>query len=185
MSSVNKAVFLDRDDTLMKNVPYCRDPDLVEPLPGVRDGLLRLQQAGFLLFIISNQSGIARGLCTDREVQAVNARLEKLLHPAIFTGIYYSPDAPGTPSTTRKPAPGLILAAARKHNIHLPSSWMLGDQPSDIAAGRAAGCRTIWIPRHTADQSDIRADHRADDFTHAVEIILRESTASNAMPNHT
>jgi len=178
MVSLKKAVFLDRDDTLMKNVPYCRNPDLVELLPGVRDGLLRLQQAGLLLFIVSNQSGIALGFCTEQEVHAVNSRLQQLLYPVIFSGIYFSPDAPGMPSSTRKPAPGLILTAARIHQIHLPSSWMVGDQPSDISAGRSAGCRTIWIPRHIDDRSDTKADFRARDFSHAVDIILSESTSA-------
>lgn len=177
MSPANRAVFLDRDDTLMHDVPYCRDPRLVELIPGVRDGLLRLQQAGWLLFIVSNQSGIARGYCTHAEVRAVNARLCELLHPVRFTGVHYSPDAPDQHSTTRKPAPGMILEAARRHALNLAQSWMIGDRPSDVACGRNAGCRTIWIPRDPTDQSDPLPTYRARDFPEAVEIILRDQLA--------
>ncbi len=170
-----RAVFLDRDDTLMRDIPYCRDPELVELLPGVRDGLLRLQQSGWLLFIVTNQSGIARGYCTHAEVRAVNSRLCQLLQPVKFTGVYYSPDSSEQHSTTRKPAPGMLLEAARTHNLHLPSCWMVGDRPTDVACGHNAGCRTIWIPRDPRDCSDPLPTHKATDFTQAVQIILSET----------
>jgi histidinol-phosphate phosphatase family protein len=135
-------LFVDRDGTLIVDVGYPRDPALVEPLPGAIDALREL--AGhFALVIISNQSGIGRGLITEAEARAVHDRVVDVFGRAgvEFAGAYYCPHAPGTRCPCRKPAPGLLLDAARELALDLATSIMVGDKASDMAAGRAAGCR--------------------------------------------
>ncbi|MCC6353792.1 MAG: HAD family hydrolase [Verrucomicrobiae bacterium] len=170
--SKRRAVFLDRDDTLIPDIPYLGDPGRVTLLPGARDALLRLQRAGFLLVMVSNQSGIARGLLTHDQVQSVNRMVARHLHPARLDAIYYSPDGPNAPSETRKPAPGLLLLAAREHDIDLARSFMIGDKASDVACGRAAGCRTVRITTVPPPPTDPLADFTAPDLKAATDWIL-------------
>jgi len=135
---VTRALFLDRDGTLIVDVGYPRDPALVEALPGAIDMLLGIQ-ATHALVIISNQSGIARGLITQAEA---DARVVELFaaEGVTFAGSYYCPHAPDAGCRCRKPAPGLLQDAARDLGLELASSIMIGDKPSDVEAGRAAGC---------------------------------------------
>ena len=138
---MTRALFLDRDGTLIVDVGYPRDPALVELLPSAADMLRDLQQT-FTLIIISNQSGIGRGLITEAEAAAVHARVIELFaaEGVTFAGSYYCPHAPDAACRCRKPAPGLLEDAAHEHGIDLARSIMIGDKPSDVAAGRAAGC---------------------------------------------
>jgi histidinol-phosphate phosphatase family protein len=135
------ALFIDRDGTLITDVGYPRDPARVEPLPGVFDAL-RALQASFALVIISNQSGLGRGIITQAEASAVHDRVVEVFGRAgiEFAGAYYCPHAPEAGCTCRKPAPGLLLDAARDLGLDLAGSVMLGDKASDVAAGLAAGC---------------------------------------------
>lgn len=144
------ALFLDRDGTLIVDVGYPRDPALVEALPGAIAALRELQRT-YALVIISNQSGIGRGLITDAEAAAVHARTVELFAQGgvTFAGAYYCPHAPEAACRCRKPAPGLLLDAARELDLDLARSIMIGDKPSDLDAGRAAGCArvlgfTVW-----------------------------------------
>lgn len=136
------ALFLDRDGTLIVDVGYPRDPALVEPLPGAIDALRELQRT-YALVIISNQSGLGRGLITQAEAAAVHTRTIELFAAGgvTFAGSYYCPHAPEAACRCRKPAPGLLLDAARDLDLDLAASMMLGDKPSDLAAGVAAGVR--------------------------------------------
>jgi histidinol-phosphate phosphatase family protein len=138
------ALFLDRDGTLIVDVGYPRDPALVEPLPGAIDALRELQRR-YALVIISNQSGLARGLITAAEAAAVHARTVDLFAAGgvTFAGAYYCPHAPDAACRCRKPAPGLLLDAARDLDLDLAASIMIGDKPSDLEAGRAAGCGQV------------------------------------------
>jgi D-glycero-D-manno-heptose 1,7-bisphosphate phosphatase len=138
---VKRALFLDRDGTLIVDVGYPRDPALVQPLPSAID-MLRELQATHALVIISNQSGIARGLITEDELQAVHARVADVFAEGgvTFAGAYYCRHAPDAGCPCRKPAPGLLLDAARDLDLDLARSIMIGDRPSDVEAGRAAGC---------------------------------------------
>ena len=147
-----RALFIDRDGTLITDVGYPRDPALVEPLPGAFDAL-RALQGRFALVIISNQSGIGRGLITEPEARAVHDRVIAVFaHAGVrFAGAYYCPHAPEASCACRKPAPGLLLDAARDLGLDLAASIMLGDKPSDVAAGRAAGCRAILLGPDVAD----------------------------------
>ncbi|MCC6675855.1 MAG: HAD-IIIA family hydrolase [Phycisphaerales bacterium] len=152
-------VFLDRDDTLIDNKDATAhtptpgdllDPALVRLLPGAGEACARLQQPGLQLVVITNQGGVAQGLCTLQQVEAVNDRLRQLLRGfgVELAGIYYSPNRPppagivprfSTPHPWRKPGPGMLLAAAADLNLDLPRSWCIGDAPRDVEAGVAAG----------------------------------------------
>ncbi|MHA3770142.1 D-glycero-alpha-D-manno-heptose-1,7-bisphosphate 7-phosphatase [Verrucomicrobiota bacterium sgz303538] len=174
--TLSPAVFLDRDGTLMEEVEYCRDPEKVRLLPGVPEGLARLKEAGFRCIIITNQSGIGRGWITMPEYEAVHARLLELLNKGLIDATYFCPDAPGTPCECRKPAPGMVLSAARDLGLDLSRSWFVGDKDSDVGCGRNAGTRTILVQTgYGKNLGDTGADFVAEDFATAVERILRES----------
>src|SRR3954470_16249228 len=126
------AVFLDRDGTLMEEVNYCRDPEKVRVFQNVPSSLGRLKQAGFKLILITNQSGIGRGILTEADFQAVQTELLRQLGPDLIDAVYFAPEAPDQPSIRRKPAPGLLLEAAADHRIDLAASWTIGDKASDI-----------------------------------------------------
>jgi D-glycero-D-manno-heptose 1,7-bisphosphate phosphatase len=141
--NLQPAIFLDRDGTLMEEVGYCADPAHVRVFPGVIEALQELRDAGYLLILITNQSGIGRGYFTEDAYRAVQAEFERQILPARLDGVYFCPDV--EPSPRRKPAPGMLLEAARDHSVDLARSYMIGDKTSDIEAGRAAGCRTILV----------------------------------------
>jgi D-glycero-D-manno-heptose 1,7-bisphosphate phosphatase len=141
--NLQPAIFLDRDGTLMEEVGYCADPAQVRVFPGVAAALQEFRDAGYLLILITNQSGIGRGYFTHADYHAVQAEFERQIQPARLDAVYYCPDA--TPSACRKPSPGMLLEAAREYSIDLARSYMVGDKASDIEAGRAAGCRTILV----------------------------------------
>lgn len=149
-----KAVFLDKDGTLIEDVPYNVDPAAVRLAPGAGAALARLHALGYALIVVSNQAGVAHGYFAARALDAVYDRMRLLLapHQAPLAGFYYCPHHPegrvaryATPCACRKPAPGLLLAAATIHGIDLERSWMIGDILDDVEAGRRAGCRTVLI----------------------------------------
>ncbi|HEY8966942.1 MAG TPA: HAD-IIIA family hydrolase [Candidatus Methylacidiphilales bacterium] len=146
------AVFLDRDDTLVWNVPYLGDPAGVRLIPGVPEALAALIGAGFELFIVSNQSGIGRGRITHAQLEAVHAEvLKQIVHPV--RAAYHSfgdPTLRGTPDshlhlTTRKPSPLLVHRAAREFGLDLARSFFVGDRLGDVLCGRNAGCRSVLV----------------------------------------
>lgn len=171
----SRAVFIDRDDTLIQDVPYLGDPSKVTLLPGAREALSRLRDAGFLIVMVSNQSGIARGLITHEQVRAVNQEVTRQLSPATIHATYYSPDGPDGVSETRKPAPGMLLAAARDHDIDLAQSYMVGDKASDVACGRNAGCQTILISAAGSPAGDDAPSFTARTLSEAADWILKQS----------
>jgi D-glycero-D-manno-heptose 1,7-bisphosphate phosphatase len=137
--SRSKAVFLDRDGTLMWDPGFCSDPAQVELLPGVQAAMARLQSAGFKLVIATNQSGIGRGFFTEAEFWAVQDRLRELLKPVEIAAVYFCPDHPDRATNCRKPGPGMLLQAAVDLDIDLSASFMVGDKESDVQAGLNAG----------------------------------------------
>ncbi len=149
------AVLLDRDDTLIEDVPYNGDPARVRPLPGVAEALGRLRAAGLPLAVVSNQSGIGRGFVTEAQVQAVNARVQDLLGP--FEHIVYCPHAPDAGCRCRKPAPGLILEAAARLGVPPARCAMVGDVGSDVEAARAAGARALLVPSARTRPEEVTA----------------------------
>jgi histidinol-phosphate phosphatase family protein len=147
-------VFLDKDGTLVEDVPYNVDPAKVRLAPGAAAGLPRLAAAGFRLAVVSNQSGVARGFFPERALKVVEARLVELLGDigVSLAGFFYCPHHPeGTVAgyakacDCRKPAPGLVLAAARELGTDPRACWVVGDILDDVEAGRRAGCRTVLI----------------------------------------
>ncbi len=144
------AVFVDRDGTLNEPPPpgcFLTRPEDVLLLPGEAVALRRLKEAGYLIVVFSNQSGVARGVMTLADVEAVNARLAELLAGggAQLDGVYFCPHRDGDGCECRKPRPGMLLSAAKELGIDLTRSWGLGDAARDLAAARAAGCRVILV----------------------------------------
>jgi D-glycero-D-manno-heptose 1,7-bisphosphate phosphatase len=148
------AVFLDKDGTLIEDVPYNVDPGRIRLAAGAEEGLRLLHAAGYGLIVISNQSGVARGLFPEEALVAVEERLRGLLAGAgvPLLGFYYCPHHPegvvpglAVACACRKPEPGLILRAAGEHGIDLTGSWFVGDILDDVEAGRRAGCATVLI----------------------------------------
>ena len=149
-----RAVFLDRDGTLIRNYHYGREPSRVCLLPGVVEGLQWLQDAGYRLAVVTNQAGVARGFLGEGEVAAVNERLLTLLADAgvAVESVYYCPHGPEgavvgyvTHCQCRKPEPGLLLRASVEMRVALPASWYIGDVLADAEAGNRAGCRTVLL----------------------------------------
>jgi D-glycero-D-manno-heptose 1,7-bisphosphate phosphatase len=170
-----KAIFLDRDGTLIKDVGYCSRPAEVELLEGVNELLPRLKDLGFKLVIVTNQSGIGRGYFTEKDFWAVQHELEKQLGEGVIDATYFCPDTPQQESSRRKPNPGMLLEAATDLDVDLDQSYMVGDKASDAEAGIRAGVRATILfdanaPRGTAESG---ATLVAKDFFEVVEFILR------------
>jgi D-glycero-D-manno-heptose 1,7-bisphosphate phosphatase len=176
------AVFLDRDGTIIEDVPYLSDPAGIRFLPGAIESLARLRRAGFARVLATNQSGIGRGLFTEARLAEIHAEFETRLAAvgASLDAIYHCPAAPpedGEPDCPdRKPAPGMLLRAALELEIDLVASWMVGDKMSDVQAGLAAGCRSILLrPGGDPDTAgEAVAYQTAPDIAAAVELILAE-----------
>ena len=171
--SRRRAVFLDRDGTLMEDVHYCSDAQKVNIYPGVPEALRKLKDAGFCTLIITNQSGIGRGLVTEVQYRSVQEELMRQIGEGLIDAAYYCADAPGVPSVRRKPELGMIIEAAADFDIDLAQSYFVGDKITDIECGRRAGMRTILVlTGHGADESSAASDFSATDISQAVDIIL-------------
>lgn len=182
MHQRRSAVLLDKDGTLVDNVPYNVDPARIRLAAGAAEALPRLHEAGYALVVVSNQAGIARGIVTAREVEDAAAALGERVAAAgaKLSGFYYCPHDPvGAVAAfrracdCRKPASGLLARAAAELALDLGRSWLVGDILDDIEAGRRAGCRTVLIdngnetvwqlnpvrlPHHVVDRLDAAAD---------------------------
>lgn len=136
-----RALFLDRDGTLIVDRPYLADPAGVELLPGVQEALGTARDLGYRLFLFTNQSGIGRGYFTLADAMACNARLVELLDlgPDVFADICIAPEAPDQPSRYRKPSPAFISESIARHGLDPACCLMVGDRPSDVQAGLNAG----------------------------------------------
>ena len=169
---MKRAVFLDRDDTLMVNVPYLGDPKQVEIFSDAAEALFALRKANFLIFVVSNQSGVGRGLITREQVHAVNTELERQLKGDHIHAFYHSFATPDDPyATDRKPSPELLEQAAKAHEVDLKQSFFVGDRLSDIECGINAGCRTVFLThakssrRDEVDPEDVIARKKAHYIT--------------------
>ncbi len=146
-----RAVFIDKDGTLVEDLPYNVDPARVRFTPHATQGLRLLAAEGFLLVVVTNQPGLARGLFTRAEFARLQVALAAMLRAegVALADFYACPHAPApgpVPACLcRKPAPGLLHQAARAHRIDLARSWMVGDILDDVEAGRRAGCRTVML----------------------------------------
>jgi D-glycero-D-manno-heptose 1,7-bisphosphate phosphatase len=167
------AAFLDKDGTLMEDIPYNSDPQKFVFAPGVVKGLRHLSQAGFRLLVISNQSGVARGIFPKVALEPMEEKLRQMFESEglKLDGVYWCPHHPegnhpewAVECDCRKPAPGMIKKAATDLNIHLASSWMIGDRDSDIGAAKNAGCRGALLTSSTQQCIEPRPDLVASTF---------------------
>lgn len=175
----SRAVFLDRDDTLMVNVPYLGDPSKVEIFADAAEAVFALRKAGFLLFVVSNQSGVGRGLITQDQVHAVNAELKRQFAGDYIHAFYHSFATPDDPyATDRKPSPELLLQAAQTHDLDLAASFMIGDRLSDIECGINAGCRTVLLTHDKSSRRDSGdpEDNIARDKAHYITTTLTDAS---------
>lgn len=150
------AAFLDRDGTVMAEREYLADPAGVELLPGAADALRRLRQAGYVLVLVTNQSGIGRGLYTRADFAAVQARLEQVLADAgvAFDGVYFCPHAPEAGCACRKPGLALFLQAAAELDLDLAASVFIGDRLRDVEPAARLGGRGLLVRTgHSAGES--------------------------------
>jgi len=195
----NRAVFLDRDRTIIEDPGYLSDPDAVKLLPGVEPAIRSMARAGYKIVIVTNQAGVARGLLTEEALEKIHAVMCRQLAAggAHVDAIYYCPyHVEGTveiyaiDSELRKPKPGMLLKAAEDLDIDLSASWMVGDSPRDVGAGQRAGCRTIRLRTGAtrAGDEDIDEDAQADfivrNLPEAAKVILRQppQTTSGRAP---
>jgi len=169
-----RAVFFDRDGTLMEEVYYCADPALVRVYPGVSEALRRLKAAGFAIVVVTNQSGIGRGYMTDAQYQAVQAEFLRQVGADLIDATYYCPDAPGLPSQRRKPAPGMLLEAAAEHGIDLAQSWTVGDKALDVECGQRAGTRTVLVRTGYGREQVCAPDQTCEDAVEAARWIATQ-----------
>jgi histidinol-phosphate phosphatase family protein len=182
-----RAVFLDKDGTLVEDVPYNVDPARIRLAPGAAEGLPALHAAGYRLVVVSNQSGVARGYFPEGALAAVEGRLRELLAElgVPLAGFYYCPHHPAgsvaayaVACDCRKPAPGLVRRAAAELGLDVARSWFVGDILDDVEAGRRAACRTVLVDNGNETEwrlSPGRAPHhRAADLAAAARAILAD-----------
>ena len=171
------AVFLDRDGTLIEDIGYPRDPDRVRLLAGAAEAMREFGRLGFLLVLVSNQSGVGRGLITPEEAAAVAARFEECLRePGVSLGTsYYCHHAPWEGCGCRKPAPGMLLRASAEMGIDLGRSFLVGDKSGDTEAGRRAGCTTIRFSPFAAIDPEAPADFVGRNWDEILAWIVRRT----------
>ncbi len=191
----DRAIFLDRDETLIKDPGYISSPDQVELLDGVPEALIKLRDLGYKLIVVSNQSGVARGIVSEKVLGKIHDRLKQLLaeKDALLDRIYYCPYHPDgvvpkyrKESNNRKPNPGMLLTAAKDMDIDLEQSWCIGNSSRDVEAGKRVGCKTILIDAHSQHkqtdsritQTDVRPDYRGVNLREAVNIIKKHLRSS-------
>lgn len=143
----HKAIFLDKDGTLIPDLPFNVDPGLITISAGNADALRRLSGAGYLLIIVSNQSGVARGLFREEDLAPVWERIQSILSASgvRIDDFYYCPHDDAHDCECRKPAPGMLLQAIREHDLDTTECWMIGDILHDVEAGNRAGCRSLLL----------------------------------------
>lgn len=168
-----RAVLFDRDGTLVTDVPYNGDPGLVRPMPGAEAVLASLRAHGVATGVVSNQSGIARGLLTEAQVEDVNARVEELLGP--FDVWEVCPHSQEDRCGCRKPAPGMVHSACRKLGIHESQAALIGDIGDDVGAAEAAGAIGVLVPTPVTQAEEVSsARFVARDLAAAVELLAQE-----------
>jgi D,D-heptose 1,7-bisphosphate phosphatase len=183
----NHAVFFDRDGTINIDPGYIGNPDSIQLYNGVTEGIFNLKKAGFKIIVVSNQSGIARGLITKEEVEAVNNKINELLKKANtrIDAFYYCPFHPDFNTKEececRKPSPKMIFKAAKDWNINLDNSYMVGDASSDFECGTNAGIKTVLIKTTLSDEEISHLNYQgkiptfiAENFSDACNFILKD-----------
>jgi D,D-heptose 1,7-bisphosphate phosphatase len=186
----DKAIFLDRDDTLIEDPGYINNPDQVKLLDGAAGALIELKALGYKLIVVTNQSAVARGIVSEKVLGEIHDRLKQLLaqRDVSLDGIYYCPYHPDgvvakyrKESNCRKPSPGMLLKAADEMDIDLGKSWCIGNSSRDVEAGLRAGCKTILIdmpshqkqPNASLSLAGVTPDYNAVNIKEAVNIIKK------------
>ena len=167
----NRAVFVDRDDTLAPNIPYCSDPELFVPYDDVPSGIARLNEAGFKVIVVTNQSGLGRGYFSLDTLSAIHSKLMDVVEAGggHIDGIFYCPHRPDEGCGCRKPRIGMGLDAIREHSVNPCRSYMVGDSDADMEFGRRLGCRTFRVGKGVT-------------FTDAVDFILDDAKSRRNFP---
>ena len=165
-SKLNRAIFLDRDGTIIEDVGYLSDAQSIRPLSGSLETLRALSESGWLLIVITNQSGVGRGLISSEELLEVRSDFEAIMRRAgaPITATYCCVHTPEENCGCRKPSPSLFFQAATENRIDLSQSWMIGDRESDILSGRSAGCSTIWLRNNVHPLNPELADFVVNDW---------------------
>jgi histidinol-phosphate phosphatase family protein len=178
------AIFVDRDGTIVEERDYLADPAKVQLLPGVPEAIRRLQEAGFAVVLVTNQSGIARGLYSEDEYRAVQARVARLLRDRgiVLEATYYCPHHPDFtgPCDCRKPGPGMYRAAARELGLDLGRSWYVGDKVTDVLPALSFGGSGVLVRTGYGREEEgkvPRGVRAAEDLAEAVKLILAETVA--------
>jgi len=153
---MKKAVFLDRDGTIIRDMVYLNDPAKIEVFPESYEAIKLLNKRGYLIIVITNQSGVARGIVQEKILKEINSIIVEDFKQkeAIIHDVYYCAEAVDSGSHFRKPNPGMLQDAAHKHDIDLKKSWMVGDRMTDVEAGLRAGCRSILLQNSTTPPID-------------------------------
>lgn len=175
MAESRPCIFLDRDDTIIYDVPYLSDPERVVLTPGAAETLAALKKAGFLLLLITNQSGIGRGILTLEQLRAVNARLQEKLSAAegAVDGVFFCPHRPDEGCSCRKPLTGMLEQACREFDIDLTRSAMVGDSSADIEMGKAFGIKTVQLRLPEKDKKDAGADMAVEKLPDALDFLMK------------
>ncbi len=171
----NPTVFLDRDGTLIVDVGYPKDPNLVEPLDGAIESMKALIDKGYQLVVISNQSGVGRGMISPEEAKSVHDRFIEVFEETgvTFADVYYCPHAPDEGCECRKPSPYMLNQADADHGVDFSRSWMVGDRLGDVQTGKNAGCRAILFRSQYVDDPGALPDAVVDGWNEALPILLK------------
>lgn len=182
---IRKAVFLDRDGTIVVHEPYLSSPDQLKLLPNVAQGIRLFRECGYLIIIVTNQSGVARGFFDEERLTLIHQKLITTLEDegAMIDDLYYCPhhmegtiDRYKVDCNCRKPKPGMLLDAARQHHIDLTQSLMIGDSETDMLAGKNAGCECVLIRNNRMDERTtapmIGTDYIVKDLLEAANYII-------------
>ena len=194
---MNRVIFLDKDGTLIEDLPYNVDPRRIRLAPGAREAVRTWASEGWSIAIATNQSGVARGYFTLQDLEGVAAHLKETVEGlgGTWAGFWACPHFPegsnqyAVDCDCRKPAPGMIRDAARQLGVRPEDCWFIGDTWMDMAAGRAAGCRTILVGpewrRATTYPAEAQPDHAVPDIAAAARITVGEPTPGVAAHDHT
>ncbi len=174
---LRRAIFLDRDGVLNEDLGYVGQPDRFHIFSWVAPALKLFTEKGFLLFIVTNQSGIERGYYTMEDTHRLHSILAEHVRPhgVEFTGIFVSPYRESTPNDIRKPSPKFVLDAAEQYHLDLPSSYVIGDRSTDLEMGHRAGCRVVLVRssagKETEKEPGVKFDHVFDTLLEAAQTL--------------
>lgn len=173
MNSPKPAVFFDRDNTIIEDKIYLNDPDQIIYLPHAFESLKRIYNCGYEIIIVTNQSGVPRGLVQLPNLHEIHRRIrfEFAKHGVTIKGFYFAQFRVESNHWLRKPNPGMLLEAARDHNIDLKKSWMVGDRMTDVEAGKNAGTQTIFLHGTEEPTQNPKPDFIASDLTEVADQI--------------